>query len=105
MAEFVKVAAVADVPENAARAFECAGEDIAVFNCAGTLYATGNICTHSYAELHEGEIDTDECVIECPLHGARFSLETGAVLALPAYQPLATYPVKVIDGDIFVEMP
>lgn len=105
MAEFVKIATVADVPENEVRAFECAGQEIAVYNCAGALYATSNICTHEYTELSEGFFDTDDCSIECPLHGARFSVETGAVLALPAYQPLATFPVKVVDDDILIEMP
>ncbi len=104
MAQFVKIATTADVPENEVRAFECAGQNIAVYNCSGTFYATNNICTHEYAELHEGFFDTDDCSIECPLHGARFSVETGAVLALPAYQPLETFAVKVVEDDILIEI-
>lgn len=105
MAQYVKIASMDDVPENEVRAFECEGRQIAVYNCGGTLYATSNICTHEYTELHEGFFDTDDCSIECPLHGARFSVETGAVLALPAYQPLETFAVKVVEGDILVEIP
>lgn len=104
MAEFVKIASVADIPANEVRAFEYNDRQIAIYNCNGTLYATNNICTHQYAELHEGFFDTDDCVIECPLHGARFSIETGAVLALPAYQPLETYDIQVVDGDILVNL-
>ncbi|HEU5011094.1 MAG TPA: non-heme iron oxygenase ferredoxin subunit [Roseiflexaceae bacterium] len=105
MAEFVKIASVGDVPTNEVRAFEYEGQLIAVYNCGGTFYATSDICTHEYTELHEGFFDTDDCSIECPLHGARFSVETGAVLALPAYQPLEIFAVQVVEGDILVEIP
>lgn len=105
MAQFVKIASVSDVPENEVRAFEYEGHEIAVYNCGGTFYATTNVCTHEYAELSEGFFDTDDCSIECPLHGARFSVESGAVLALPAYQPLQTFAVQVVEGDILVELP
>src|SRR5579859_5418920 len=97
MPVFVKVATVDDIPENEVRAFEVEGQQIAIYHCAGTFYATSDVCTHSYAELHEGFLDADECVIECPLHGARFDITSGAVRALPAFAPLETFPVQ-IDG-------
>lgn len=102
MPNFVKIARVEDIPENSIRGYEHEGRQIAVYNCNGQYYATFAICTHDYADLTEGWLDADECAIECPLHGARFSLETGAVLALPAYTPLPVYPVRVEDGDILV---
>ncbi|GAB4206793.1 MAG: bifunctional 3-phenylpropionate/cinnamic acid dioxygenase ferredoxin subunit [Roseiflexaceae bacterium] len=101
---FVKIATVGEIPENSARAFEFEGERIAIYNCGGRFYAIANICTHAYAELHEGFFDTDDCSIECPLHGARFSIETGAVLALPAYQPLQTYEVKIDGQDVLIDI-
>ncbi|HEU4325473.1 MAG TPA: non-heme iron oxygenase ferredoxin subunit [Roseiflexaceae bacterium] len=101
---FVKIATVDQIPENSARAFEFEGEQIAIYNCGGTFYATANICTHAYAELHEGFFDTDDCSIECPLHGARFNIETGAVLALPAYQPIQTYEVKIDGPDVLIDI-
>lgn len=102
MPTFVKLATVSQVPENSVQAFEYNGEQIAIYNCGGTFYATTNICTHSYAELNEGYLDPDDCSIECPLHGARFSIETGAVLALPAFAPLEIYPVQLAGDDILV---
>lgn len=102
MPVFVKLATVDDVPQNEVRMFEYEGEQIAIFNCNGTFYATTNICTHAYAELHEGFFDAEECSIECPLHGARFNVETGAVLALPAFAPLEIYPVQIEGNDILV---
>ena len=37
-------------------------------------------------------------MIECPRHGAKFNVRTGAVLAFPATAPVPTYAVRV-DGD------
>ena len=102
MAEFVTVASVSDFEEGAAKAFTVNGEMIAVVLCEGQFYAINNICSHAYAELHEGEVDTDECTIECPLHGSQFSLKTGRPRTLPAVTPVATYAVQVIGDEIQV---
>jgi 3-phenylpropionate/trans-cinnamate dioxygenase ferredoxin subunit len=104
MANFVKLATRGEIPENSARSYEHDGERVAIYNCGGSYYATDAICTHSYADLTEGYVDPDDCSIECPLHGARFSIETGAVLALPAYGPLKVYPVQLEGDDILVDV-
>jgi 3-phenylpropionate/trans-cinnamate dioxygenase ferredoxin subunit len=102
MPEFVTVAKVDDIPEGTAQAFTVNGEFIAIACCNGEFYAIDNICSHAYAELAEGEVDTDECTIECPLHGSQFSLETGQPRTLPAVVPIATYPIRIVDDEIQV---
>ena len=104
MPEFVKLAAVNDIPPNELRAFEYAGRRIALYHCGDTFYATTDICSHAYAELSEGYLDSDDCTIECPLHGSRFDIRSGAALTLPAYEPIATYPVRVEGEDVLVEL-
>ncbi len=69
---------------------------IAVFNLDGELYAIEDVCTHDGGELTGGVVEGHE--IECPRHGARFDIRTGAVLCPPAYEPVAKFPVK-IEGD------
>lgn len=76
---------------------------IAVFNVAGEFFATQDTCTHEQSSLADGYIDGD--VVECSFHFAKFSIRTGAVLALPANVALKTYPVKVENGQIYVELP
>lgn len=98
MADFVQVATRDMIPEGGIAVVEHEGEQIALYNVNGQIYATSNICSHSYAELHEGYLDTDDCTIECPLHGARFDICSGAALSLPAFDPIETYTVQ-IDGD------
>ena len=72
---------------------------IAVFNIDGELYALEDVCTHDGGELAGGPIEGFE--IECPRHGARFDLRTGAALCAPAYLPTAKFPVKIEDGAVW----
>ena len=40
----------------------------------------------------------------CPRHGAQFDLKTGKALSLPAYLPVRTFPVRVEDGTVKVDL-
>src|SRR5690348_8510122 len=76
---------------------------VAVFNIHGTFYAIEDTCTHDGGELAGGALDGD--VVICPRHGARFCLRTGAALTPPAYEPVRTYPTRVIDGKVEIQAP
>lgn len=102
MAEFSAVAAVADIPPGSAKAFTVNSEFVAIVNCDGEFFAINNICSHAYAEMADGEVDSDDCTIECPLHGSIFSLASGRPRTLPAVMPIATYPVRIVDDVIQV---
>jgi 3-phenylpropionate/trans-cinnamate dioxygenase ferredoxin component len=104
MPDLIKLATVHDIPANTVRAFEYDGHRIALYHVDDTFYATTDICSHAYAELSEGYLDCDDCTIECPLHGSRFDIRTGAVLSLPAYEPIETYAVRVEGEDVLVEL-
>ena len=78
--------------------------EIGVINCRGQIFAIEDRCSHDDGELIEGELDQDDCAIECPRHGSRFDLQTGKPLNLPAYVPVDTFPVLVEDGVIRVEV-
>jgi 3-phenylpropionate/trans-cinnamate dioxygenase ferredoxin subunit len=91
-----RVAATADVPPGSVRVFQVNGRSIALANLDGSFYAVDNLCTHDNGPLGEGTLWNG--TIECPRHGARFDVKTGAVKALPAVRPVRTYPVR-LDGD------
>ena len=40
----------------------------------------------------------------CPRHGSRFDITTGRPLTLPAYEPVDTFPVRVEDGWVRLEV-
>jgi 3-phenylpropionate/trans-cinnamate dioxygenase ferredoxin subunit len=77
---------------------------IGVYNCGGTLYAIEDRCSHDDGPLCEGEWDEDMCRVICPRHGSAFDLATGRPMSLPAFQPVATYPVRVVDGVVKVDV-
>jgi 3-phenylpropionate/trans-cinnamate dioxygenase ferredoxin component len=102
MGTFVRVAKTFDIPKGAGAYFDVDGAPIAIFNVDGKYYATTDICTHEEASLSEGELEGE--IVECPLHGARFSVRTGEVKALPAVVKLQTYPVRVVGDNLEVEV-
>jgi 3-phenylpropionate/trans-cinnamate dioxygenase ferredoxin component len=78
--------------------------EIGVFNCAGTVYAIEDRCSHDDGPLIEGELDQVTCTVECPRHGSRFDLATGRPLTLPAYAPVDTFAVIIDDKTIKLEV-
>ena len=78
------------------------GIGIALCNVEGQLYAIEDVCTHDDGPLGEGTLEGKE--VECPRHGARFDVRTGAVTRMPAVAPVRTFPVKVEGDSVFVEV-
>ena len=100
---FHEVAKLGDVPVGSSLAVQVGELRIALFNVDGVVYATEEICTHAHASLAEGFLCDEE--IECPLHGACFSVKTGEALTAPATVDLATYPVRIEQEKILVGIP
>lgn len=99
---FVRVAAAGEVPPGAVRAFDVEGTAILLCNVDGALHAIENVCTHDDAPLGRGRLLG--AAIECPRHGARFDVRTGAVLRMPAVAPVRCFPVRTEGADILVEV-
>ena len=77
---------------------------VGVYNCGGELRAIEDRCSHDDGPLCEGAWDGDDCTVVCPRHGARFDLVSGRPLSLPAYLPVRTFPVRVEDGMVVVDV-
>lgn len=80
------------------------GLELALYRLAdGSWRASDNVCTHGAARLTDGWLEG--AIVECPLHGGRFDLGTGAALGAPAEEDLAVYPVRVEGGAVEVLLP
>lgn len=99
---FYPVASAAELGENKATLVQVSGKAILVCRSDGQIFAIENRCTHDNEQLVGGRIQ--KCSIVCPFHGARFSLKNGAPYGPPAFEALTTYPVRVIEGVIEVEV-
>jgi 3-phenylpropionate/trans-cinnamate dioxygenase ferredoxin component len=75
---------------------------IAVYRAKGNFYATQDLCTHEQAYLSDGVLI--DCVVECPFHQGRFDVRDGKALSAPVFAPLKTYPLKIVDGKIYVNV-
>jgi 3-phenylpropionate/trans-cinnamate dioxygenase ferredoxin subunit len=100
LVRFVRVCGVGEVSEGEMKAVEVDGEAVLLCKVEGELYAVHDECTHECFPLSEGTLD-GHCVT-CLLHGARFDVRSGEVLALPAYGAVKTYAVKVEGDDVLV---
>ena len=99
----VRICAVEDIKLGKAIRVKIGEEAIAIVRTkADQVYALNDKCSHGEISLSEGFVDNE--TIECWAHGAKFSLETGAALTLPAYEPVAKYEVIIDNGDIFLEI-
>ena len=91
---------------NDLRAGECArlelpnGDELAIYNVDGEFDATENFCPHRGAPLSEGSLCGH--VIECGLHGWQFDVRTGECLTVS--ETIRTYPLKIEDGVVSVEL-
>ena len=92
----------------------------AVGNAKGDYFAVTRRCRHLYADLANGSIDRDGCLV-CPWHGSRYDVGTGRMvrgpqgifakipgldqmfMALTRVLPLGRGKVSERSGSIFVE--
>jgi 3-phenylpropionate/trans-cinnamate dioxygenase ferredoxin component len=74
---------------------------VCVVSVDGEVLAVHDICTHALESLSGGWVEGDR--IECPRHGAAFSLRSGEALTPPAIRPLPTFPVEVRDGRVLID--
>jgi nitrite reductase/ring-hydroxylating ferredoxin subunit len=54
----------------------------AVGNSQGELFAVTRRCRHLYADLANGSIDSDGCLV-CPWHASKYDVKTGHMVRGP----------------------
>lgn len=93
---FVAAAKVDEVPAGGKKVVEINGVSVIVVNTKDKIFAVRNLCSHAHETLECGRVRAGW--ISCPVHGARFDLETGNPMNPPATMPIETYEVR-IEGD------
>lgn len=86
------------------------GRPVLLVRLEQSVYASDAYCPHEGGILSDGQVSEDHIV--CPVHGAQFDLRTGAIEADPdgirpptgSVSGLASYPVKVVNGIVHVEV-
>ncbi|HEX9903433.1 MAG TPA: MocE family 2Fe-2S type ferredoxin [Propylenella sp.] len=92
-----------DIEEEDVTRFEHAGRSFAIYRSPeDQYYATDGLCTHEQFHLTDGLVMDD--IIECPKHNGRFNYKTGEAKGAPACVNLKTYPVKVEEGTVYINL-
>ena len=99
---FERVAATSEIPNGSMKQVDVGGIDVMVANVNGNFYALANKCTHAGGPLAKGRLEG--FVVQCPLHGSKFDVRTGAVVGPPAQIPERVFGVKVEGKDVFVNV-
>ena len=98
----VKLCDVDSLDSEAIATANIEGRQVAYARIGDDWFAIDDTCSHAKVSLAEGFLESDDKTIECPMHGALFSLETGEALTLPAIKPVSSHKIEVVDSEVFV---
>ena len=99
---FERACALDEVSADQGLAVTLGSLEVVVARDGDEVFALQNECSHAAVALSEGEVA--DCQIECWLHGSMFDLRTGKPTNLPATEPVATFPVDLRGGDVYVDV-
>ena len=100
---WVDACAADDIDAEDVIRFDHAGRTFAIYRSDDDKYfATDGLCTHEKVHLADGLVMGS--IIECPKHNGRFDYRTGAAKGAPVCVNLATWPVKVEGGRVFLNL-
>jgi 3-phenylpropionate/trans-cinnamate dioxygenase ferredoxin subunit len=103
MSQWVAACGVDDVDEEDVIPFHYDGVDYAIYRSPDDQYfATAGHCTHERMLLCDGLVM--DGIIECPKHNGRFDYTTGQAKGAPVIVDLQTYPVRVEDDTVFIDI-
>ncbi|MGL4966571.1 MAG: MocE family 2Fe-2S type ferredoxin [Inquilinus sp.] len=100
---WIAACAADEIDEEDVIRFDHGGRSFAIYRTEDDRYfATDGLCTHEQVHLADGLVMGT--IIECPKHNGRFDFTTGAAKGAPVCVALATYPVKVEAGQVFLRL-
>ena len=82
--------------------FDHADRTFCVYRLEDGYYATDGMCTHEAVHLEDGLVMDDE--IECPMYQGIFNIKSGEAISPPACEDLKTYPVKVENDLVYINI-
>lgn len=98
----VKVGSLAKFPPGSLVEVEVGGRTYAVCNAGGSVYAVDGVCPHAGGPLGHGALH--DCMLVCPWHAWEYDVRTGQNDFDPDLK-IDTFPVRLDDGEIYIEVP
>jgi len=92
-----------DIDQEDVMRFDHGGRTYALYRSPDDeFFATDGLCTHEQIHLADGLVMDD--IIECPKHNGRFNYKTGQAKGAPVCVNLKTYPVRLADGKVQIQL-
>jgi 3-phenylpropionate/trans-cinnamate dioxygenase ferredoxin component len=101
-----QVGKLEEFPVHSQKSLELTGDFVLVLRSISGFWAIEDRCSHDDNELLGGEVSERDGLapsIKCLRHGARFDLETGKALCLPAVKAVKSYRAWLEDDLVWVE--
>lgn len=99
MDEFVRVAALAEVPADGMLPVRVDQEDLVLYRVKDQVFASRDFCPHAGYPLSKSHLRGK--YVRCSLHSWEFDVTTGEYTGNPHIR-MRCYPVKVEAGDVWV---
>jgi len=99
----VRAAALADLEPECPLAVTLNGTRVALVRVGESVHALGDVCPHQGGPLSEGRLVGGR--LACPWHGWRYDVRTGDCVMPTRGGPVPSYPVRVANGDVWVDVP
>lgn len=103
MTIWIEACAIENIETEDVSRFDHAGRTFALYRSPDDkFYATDGLCTHEKVHLADGLVMDN--IIECPKHNGRFDYTNGHAMGAPVCINLKTYPTKIENGKVFINI-
>lgn len=99
---YVAVTPADAIDEKDFSCFQIDGMSIVICRLNDTYYALKNECSHALATFEDGCMRGYRLI--CPRHSGAFDVRDGSPCAAPAKRPIRTFPVRVVNGVVEVDL-
>jgi len=102
VAEWVTVAAADELRDGDVTPVRAGEAFLALVRNGDRVYALDDNCTHEECPLSDGILTGTE--LTCFCHGSVFDVRTGEALVGPALESVGTFPARIEDGSVQVQL-
>lgn len=102
-----RLCALSELPQGESRVFDVADFVLAAARSGNRVFVLEDRCSHDDGEFEQGRVieSEDRVEIECPRHGGRFDMASGAATRMPAIAPIESFTATIEDDQVWVELP
>jgi nitrite reductase/ring-hydroxylating ferredoxin subunit len=99
----VRVARLEEIAAGQPRLAEVGRMRIVLARVKNEVYACSDVCAHQGGPLSAGKLSGAR--LACPWHGWMYDVRTGECVLPGRGHRVASYPIRIDAGDVWVEVP